>query len=130
MIGDGLKKCPRCKGKRWVYYKSFKCPLCKGSGRCRRDIFLCQGFSRTHVRLGISPRYRIVVRQCRRPATSIHRGKHYCWQHSPADGYARRRAWEDRNLGKPKPQPAAKTAQARWERQQAAIRAALRKASN
>lgn len=130
MADDGRKKCPRCKGKGWVYYESFKCPLCKGSGRCRRDIFLCQGVARMHVRLGISPRYRIVVRQCRRPATSIHGGKHYCWQHSPAAGYARRVAWATAMVGKPKPQPAPKTAQARWERQQAAIRAAIRKASN
>ncbi|GEM_PF-841079 len=126
MNNDGLKKCPRCAGKGWTYYKGFKCSLCKGSGRVRRSIFLCEGVTRTHML--IKPwRYRTVIRQCRRPACDHIGGKHYCWQHSPKDGFARRVKWGRGRVGKAKPLPAPPDAAARWRKQQAEIKAATRR---
>jgi hypothetical protein len=59
-------------------------------------------------------------------ATDTFNGKHYCWQHSPVDKYAKRRSWLKRKGKKVRICEPSRAALAIWESQKRAIEQAVK----
>lgn len=123
-----FKTCPRCHGKGWTYYRGYRCSLCRGRKQVPEHVHLCTGLCRqTQVVCAAAGwHYQTVIRKCRRPASETVGGKHYCWQHNPADGYAKRRRWLACKRYKHTTDTASPALRARWQKQAAAIRAAVK----
>jgi hypothetical protein len=87
-----MRKCWCCEGTGSLYPERkhakilFQCGLCGGTGKVSDNRHQCAGL--------MEQRWNVIhVRRCRRVGAHEYRGKHYCFQHDPTDGYARYKKW-------------------------------------